>query len=522
MASFFKLPSDVHKYIFESWIRDEHALLTALSALDVACCARSVRSDFLALPCVLSSPLIDHDDAKACAIKDINCYMAWLSSRRVGVRALYLSHSALNALQPSALSGSLLLPSIPSVESILIETTPCHLALQHVLCACPNARTITEVPSTAFSPLLGIWDPLAKAPLPALRALHIRTYQHSLAAVQAVFREHGASLVAFSCQAALPFDQVSTLFATCPHMKKLALSGAGDWIYLGKALKCCPQVEELELSGCHQCPFYGMVGILQHPGRAEHLKRFRVTGLTNPTLTDFLKLAEENRWLEQLQVDRWVLCRATGHVGVQQALFHGDLETIGARMTALCSVVRKLSVWGNQRPFGPLLRMAGELLSAGHLLEVMMSRVDSSSITALLKLCPTLTVVQLHEVQVCDTLLVSFSTCKALVSLSLTDCDTAYLMNRHLDPVLCTMLTVCCQLQKVHFSFKRFDLKLQLPFVRPTVSFQVLKVILDNKMLHLQELHLSGVAGLSNVDVEMFRLLAKERMLLPIPRIKLL
>lgn len=526
--NFFRLPSDLHKLIFQSWIGDDadgRYLLMALSALDVACCRKRLRADFLQLTSDLTFSAIRNDEIKVSHYgSDILCYMAWLADRRVAVRSLFISSHMLQDLQAQleVHHVSLPLPTTPSVVHLTIASTPCALALECILRACPRVTSIhTDTDQSSVASMMG--PMLGLTPLREL-AYRIHCTDTALTAVLGV---HGSHLTNLTISANSPLDLATLLSHTmCPCLTQLAISEwATDSSQLLRLLEGLPYLVQLELKPL-PCDVRLFAAILQQDGRSEHLKVFKVTTTRQFNLTRFVELLSGHAWLKTLQVDEWVVCRQTGHLGILQDTVPDGIRLL---LESLCPVLRKLTVSGKPRDgssfAGSLLEVVGTLHGSG-LQELILHRVDPFSVNKMVQMCPNLLYMTLQDVYFFQPLMMTIgTTCQQLQTLVMEECDCTFHFGcgrANMDAVLRELLGTCSKLRSLKLGFAKVTHSTAYEYVTPRISLRTLQAIVSSNRLHLEEVIFKGSIGMSSKDIEQFVKLAQERQRLPVPRIILL
>lgn len=139
---FALLPIDLQLHILTVWLTDgrDTSMLRMLSRLDVACCAHSLRCDYLALvghPAILWNGF-DHDYTtmwSECNWDTVS-FVQWLASRQIRQK-----HVFLNTITTTA--TSVCLPHIDSVVIAGQHYTGGSEALQKVMEAFPNLTSLT-------------------------------------------------------------------------------------------------------------------------------------------------------------------------------------------------------------------------------------------------------------------------------------------------------------------------------------------------------------------------------------------
>lgn len=150
MPFFFTLlPADLQRHILQEWIGeaqdDGNALVLALSALDVACCRRSLRRQFLQLSAALNFSASDKSSSSVPIAWDIRCYMTWLQERKIAVTVLFLTAHNMRSLTQCTEAEDVI--RLDTITTLFISISPRlkRTAFLKVVRACPGLTAVHGV-----------------------------------------------------------------------------------------------------------------------------------------------------------------------------------------------------------------------------------------------------------------------------------------------------------------------------------------------------------------------------------------
>lgn len=246
---FLVLPLDLQLCIVHTWLYadDDVRQLAALSAVDVACCCRSLRQQILE---ILGHPtfLAIYDSSVCQNITDFVCFVNWLFKRGIAVRTLWVTErsrakfSIHNMCRMSTVEGLVL--DIPYVCS--------YSSLYGVLYCCPNILFIALSQNGGHHAVVArVWLQLAYiTPLVSRQAVMIcvENSQFDQQCMRDMVKELNVLLTddqeeltapavghagAFDgiCHAAcngLPASGVTRLLRLCPNLTDLLVETAGS------------------------------------------------------------------------------------------------------------------------------------------------------------------------------------------------------------------------------------------------------------------------------------------------------
>lgn len=248
MALFNQVPCDVQLDILQGWIGNpdsDRELLLTLSAMDVACCNRSLRRRFLELPARLAFQKAGCCENKTCLmILDMLCYMKWLRDRRIAVKCLHSRNK---------------LVDLPKVRDQLKFTLPCEILtlghktipywLEGILRACPDVHTVRWDGDEGVW-IVRFWELLATVPLPKLSTLNLMAIRwHVASKYLKGLRAIGHQLQHLRMPCTLLSDEVLEVMVNhCQQLRTLDISMAGVPVWnILQLLRSCQQLQELTL-----------------------------------------------------------------------------------------------------------------------------------------------------------------------------------------------------------------------------------------------------------------------------------
>lgn len=150
MLFFDLLPCELQLEVLLLWSE-----ILGIRAFDTACCNHGLRQHCVSLIGHSAFSRSNCYSVKAChVVSDMLCFMRWLASRHVNVKALYFTESNLRALEEYSASGAGTLPfTLPSIDSIILaDKYRRTFCLQKALSSCPN---ITSISSSSSNILIG-------------------------------------------------------------------------------------------------------------------------------------------------------------------------------------------------------------------------------------------------------------------------------------------------------------------------------------------------------------------------------
>lgn len=366
-TNFFRLlPEDILLAILTTWLvsGDDKGLLTILSTLDIACCNKALRQSFLSLvahPALTWAGRGKYVDmifaGDRWKIMDMTCYMNWIHTRGVRVKALWFNGDTLAALLPSKqphTKSHLRSPTpldrsiLPTIEHISFVFQDQADQIQLLLQRCPN---VTSVDCRNY-------EDVASGVLPALspikhiiKYLILRNFWIVSLSEMAEFLGEGLEELRIE-ESTFDLEGLQAL-TQCKHLRvlhvqRLLLSVAD----IACLFDCCKHLCDLEIRNAHRSmrspcsnnvpavsPIVD-IGRTQLRSIALNLPLSR----TDDKLTFFLALIENYPALISMNVDRCTFDRSRRMLKVSHDTLHLTLGDCFSRILAACEPIERLDM----------------------------------------------------------------------------------------------------------------------------------------------------------------------------------
>lgn len=504
MAFFFaRLPTDLQVCITAMWIADdanERILLHALSALDVACCCKSLRQPFLLLANHPAMPWLNHRNLVTSnpmkGIADVVACMAWVASRKIGFQpALLLRMDNRSRLLEHASKGGTLPIEVVKIECLDLGGEAGKL--ESVLQACPS---MTALHGGAGD---GLWEALGNSTLKHLQVFShecglIPSEQCVLRALQAV----GQQLQELRIGKVLLTAAVQGYMTGCKHLQVLEVSLYRTPVGAVLAImQACQQLADLTMNG-----FVGELSDLDSilTAGGDQLKAIAVHTFTADVpfwLDGFVHAVQRYPSLEAVEFGH---CKYTRKTQLAFAVY-GLCNFFGLhnlqRVLAVCSHVKQFTANAMEEDAQWMAAVADKC--AHNLQDIHLYVCPFASAKGLLEMCSGLTKLVLRG-DISDAALQHIAQhCQQLRTLSLISYHCGIT-----DAGMEALFSNCSKLK---------DLVLQLDASK--VTYRTLQCMLDRMLLLDRMTCCTGKLGFNAKDMEQFRALAKEKGLLPVPQL---
>lgn len=311
MTHFFQLlPLDVQYCVVQHWLprAGDTDLISALSALDMACCNRSSRIHLLTLSSRVIFNAADHYKYRdGCLVADLLGFVHWIHTRSIALRILCPTEENVTNLEQFATSYTELPFTLPLITCIYMDLdVESHLWLALLLKACPNLTCIeSTVQDYEMNEL--IWKAIGMSHLPNLRAISVRSYSRSISEEMLAALSKFAPQLEELCFDSVPLDHdvwKCIVDHGCPSLRKLRCGQISHSFHT--LFTSCPQLTDLTAN----IRISEIPQVLQASNRK--LMRLMVDGMLYIHPLTVVDILERFPFLEEFSISgSYTICRSS-------------------------------------------------------------------------------------------------------------------------------------------------------------------------------------------------------------------